>query len=55
MIEEHVIINFLLKEKSETSNNTSSLNNTVTENDKILETERGNSSPNSHSKRKRET
>ena len=55
MIEEHVTINFFLKEKNETSNNTSSLINTVTENGKTLETERGNSSPNSHSKRKRET
>ena len=40
MIEDHVIINFLLKQKSETNDNTSSLNKTVTENDKILETER---------------
>ena len=45
MIEEHVTINFLLKQKSDTNNNTSSINKTVPENDKILETEGKNSSP----------
>ena len=46
------IINFLLKRKNETNNNTSSVNKTVIEIDEILETERGNSSPSSNSKRK---
>ena len=46
------IINFLLKRKNETNNNTSSVNKTVIETDEILETERGNSSPSSNSKRK---
>ena len=55
LIEKDVIINFLLKQKSETNNNTSSVNKTVTENDEILETERGNSNPSSNSKQKRET
>ena len=41
---------FLLKQKSETNNNTSSVNKTVTENDEILEIERRNSSPSSNSK-----
>ena len=39
LIEKDVIINFLLKQKSETNNNTSSVNKTVTENDEILEFE----------------
>ena len=47
-----MITNILLKQKSETSNNTSSVNKTVTENDEILETERGNSSPRPNSKQK---
>ena len=46
------IINFLLKRKNETNNITSSVNKTVIEIDEILETERGNSSPSSNSKRK---
>ena len=41
---------FLLKQKSETNNNRSSVNKTVTENDEILEIERRNSSPSSNSK-----
>ena len=49
------IINFLLKRKNETNNNTSSVNKTVIEIDEILETERGNSSPSSNSKRNIET
>ena len=44
LIEKDVIINFLLKQKNKTNNNTSLVNKTVTENDEILETERGNSS-----------
>ena len=46
-----------MKQKSETNNNRSSLNQTVTENDEILETERGSSSPSPsyNSKQKRET
>ena len=55
LIEKDAIINFLLNQKSETNNNTSSVNKTVTENDEILKTERGNSSPSSNSKQKRET
>ena len=55
LIEKDAIINFPLKQKSETNNNTSSVNKTVTESDKISETERGNSSPSSNSKQKRET
>ena len=39
-LEKDAIINFLLKQKSETNNNLSSVNKTVTENDEILETER---------------
>ena len=39
LIEKDAIINFLLKQKSETNNNTSSVNKTVTENDEILEFE----------------
>ena len=52
LIEKDAIINFLLKQKNETNNNTSSVNKTVTENDEIVETERGNSSPSSNSKQK---
>ena len=37
--EKEAIINFLLKQKSETNNNTSLVNKTVTENDEILEEE----------------
>ena len=50
-----MIINFLLKQKNKTNNNTSLVNKTVTENDEILETERGNSSPSSNLKQKRKT
>ena len=39
-LEKDAIINFLLKQKSETNSNLSSVNKTVTENDEILETER---------------
>ena len=42
-------------QKSETNNNTSSVNKIVTENDEILETEIRNFSPSSNSKQKRET
>ena len=52
LTEKDAIINFLLKQKSETNNNTSSVNKTVIENDEILETERGSSSPSSDSKQK---
>ena len=55
LIEKDAIINFLLKQNLETNNSTSSIDKTVTENDEILETERGNSSPSSNSKQKRET
>ena len=55
LIEKDAIINVLLKQKNETNNNTCSVSKTVTENDEILETERGNSSPSSNSKQKRET
>ena len=55
LIEKAAIINFLLMQKSESIYNTSSVNKTVTENDEILETERGNSSPSSNSKLKRKT
>ena len=55
LIEKDAIINVLLKQKNETNNNTCSISKTVTENDEILETERGNSSPSSNSKQKRET
>ena len=51
LIEKDAIINFLLKQKSETINSTSLVNKTVTENDEIVETERGNSRPNSNSKK----
>ena len=46
------IINFLLKQKNETSDNLRSVNKTVTENYEILATERGNSSPSSNTKQK---
>ena len=52
--EKDAIIN-ILKQKNETNNNTSSVNKTVTENDEIVETERGNSSPSFNSKQKIET
>ena len=55
LIEKDAIINFLLKQKSETINSTSLVNKTVTENDEIVETERGNSSPSFNSKQKIET
>ena len=42
LIEKDAIIDFLLKQKNETNNNTSSVNKTVTENDEIVKTERGN-------------
>ena len=42
LIEKDAITDFLLKQKNETNNNTSSVNKTVTENDEIVETERGN-------------
>ena len=51
LIEKDAIINFLLKQK----NYTSSVNKTVTENDEISKTERGNPSPSSNLKQKRET
>ena len=38
LIEKDAIINFLLKQKSETNNNTSSVNKTITENDELLDT-----------------
>ena len=52
LIEKYAIINFLLKQKNETNNNRSSVNKKVTENDEIVETEGGNSSPSSNSKQK---
>ena len=55
LTEKDTVINFLLKQKNETNNSTNSVNKTATENDEILETERGNSSPSSNSKQKRET
>ena len=55
LIEKDAIINFLLKQKSEANNNTSSVNKTVAENDEILETEKRNSSPNSNLKQKVKT
>ena len=55
LIEKDAIVNFLLKQKSETNNNTSPINKAATENDEILETERGNSSSSTNSKQKRET
>ena len=54
-LEKDAIINFLLKKKSETNYNTSSINKTVAKNDEILESKRGNSSSSSNSKQKRET
>ena len=48
LIEKDAIINFLLKQKNETDNNASLVNKTVTENDEMLETKRGNSSPSSN-------
>ena len=50
LIEKDAIINFPLKQENETSNNTSSVNKTVTENDEILENERENSRSNPNSK-----
>ena len=50
LIGKDAIINFPLKPENETSNNTSSVNKTVTENDEILENERENSSSNPNSK-----
>ena len=52
-IEKDAIINFRLIQENETNNITSSVNKTVTENDRILETERGNSTPSSNSKQER--
>ena len=48
LIEKDAIINFLLKQKNETNNNASFVNKTITENDEMLETKRGNSSPGSN-------
>ena len=50
LIEKDAIINFPLKQKNETNNNTSLVNEAVTESDEIVEIERGNSSPSSNSK-----
>ena len=50
LIGKDAIINFPLKQENETSNNTSSVNKTVTENDEILENERENSRSNPNSK-----
>ena len=55
MIAKDAIIKFLLKQKNEANNKTSSVNKTVTENDEILETERGSSCPSSNSKQQIET
>ena len=55
LTEKDAIINFLLKQKNETNNNKSSVKKIVTENDEILETERGNSISSSNSKQNRET
>ena len=55
LIEKETIITFLLKQTNETNNNTSLLNETVSENDEISETEKRNSSCSSNSKQKRET
>ena len=55
LIEKDAIINFLLKQKSEANNNTSSVNKTVAENDEILETEKRNSNPSSNLKQKIKT
>ena len=45
VIEKDVIKNFLLKQENKSNNNTGSVNKTVTENNEILESESGNSSP----------
>ena len=55
LMEKDAIINFLLKQKNETSDNLRLVNKTVTENYEILDTERGNSSPSSNAKQKIET
>ena len=55
LIQKDAVINFLLKQKNETINNTSSVNKTVIDNDEIVEIERGNSSLSSNSKPKTET
>ena len=55
LIQKDAVINFLLKQKNETINNTSSVNKTVIDNDEIVEIERGNSSLSSNSKPKIET
>ena len=55
LIQKDAVINFLLKQKNETINNTSSVNQTVIDNDEIVEIERGNSSLSSNSKPKIET
>ena len=52
-VEKDAIINFRLIQENETNNITSSVNKTVTENDRILETETGNSTPSSNSKQER--
>ena len=54
LIEKDAIINFILKQKNETYYNTSSVKKAATANDEILENERGNSSPSSNLKQKRE-
>ena len=55
LMEKDAIINFLLKQKNETSDKLRLVNKTVTENYEILETERGNSSSSSNTKQKIET
>ena len=55
LIQKDAVINFLLKQKNETINNTSSVNKTVIDNGEIVEIERGNSSLSSNSKPKTET
>ena len=55
LIQKDAVINFLLKQKNETINNTSSVNKTVIDNEEIVEIERGNSSLSSNSKPKTET
>ena len=47
LIEKDVIKNFLLKQKNESNNNTSSVNKTVTENNEILGSESGTPVPDS--------
>ena len=54
LTEKDAIINFLLKQKRETNNNTSPVNKIVSENDEIIEIEKGSSSPSSNSRQKRE-